>query len=107
MSMKEIEVSQLAEKIAAGYKVVDVRELNEYNEAHIPSAVHVPLQTVPDNLDAFRSEQDVFVVCQVGGRSGKACQYLIDQGVTNVVNVAGGTAGWMLVGNDVDSGTTA
>ncbi|KGA04572.1 MAG: hypothetical protein GM46_12335 [actinobacterium acAcidi] len=31
--MKEIEVSQLAEKIAAGYKVVDVRELNEYNES--------------------------------------------------------------------------
>ena len=105
--MKEIEVSQLAEKIAAGYKVVDVRELSEYNDAHIPGAVHVPLQTVPDNIEVFRSEQEVFVVCQVGGRSGKACQYLMDQGVNNVVNVAGGTAGWILLGNGVDSGTTA
>ncbi len=105
--MREIEVSQLAEKIAAGFKVVDVREMDEYAEGHIPGALHVPLQTVPYNLESFRSEQDVFVVCQVGGRSGKACQYLIDQGVTNVVNVAGGTSGWILLGNGVNSGTTA
>ena len=105
--MREIEVSQLAEKIAAGFKVVDVREVYEYTDGHIPVAIHVPLQTVPDNLESFRSEQDVFVVCQVGGRSGKACQYLIDQGITNVVNVAGGTSGWILLGNGVNSGTTA
>ncbi len=102
--MREIEASELAEKIAAGFKVVDVRELDEYNDGHIPAAIHVPLQTVPDNLESFRSEQDVFVVCQVGGRSGKACQYLIDQGVTNVVNVAGGTSGWILLGNQVIAG---
>ena len=105
--MREIEVSQLAEKIAAGFKVVDVREVDEYTDGHIPGAIHVPLQTVPDNLESFRSEQDVFVVCQVGVRSGKACQYLIDQGITNVVNVAGGTSGWILLGNGVNSGTTA
>jgi rhodanese-related sulfurtransferase len=105
--MREIEASQLAEKIAAGFKVVDVREVDEYTDGHIPGAIHVPLQTVPDNLESFRSDQDVFVVCQVGGRSGKACQYLIDQGVTNVVNVAGGTSGWILLGNGVHSGTDA
>ena len=105
--MREIEVSQLAEKIAAGFKVVDVREVDEYTDGHIPGAIHVPLQTVPDNLESFRSDQDVFVVCQVGGRSGKACQYLIDQGVTNVVNVAGVTSGWILLGNGVNSGTDA
>jgi len=105
--MREIEASQLAEKIAAGFKVVDVREEDEYTDGHIPGAIHVPLQTVPDNLESFRSDQDVFVVCQVGGRSAKACQYLIDQGVTNVVNVAGGTSGWILLGNGVNSGTDA
>jgi len=81
--------------------------VDEYTDGHIPGAIHVPLQTVPDNLESFRSDQDVFVVCQVGGRSGKACQYLIDQGVTNVVNVAGGTSGWILLGNGVNSGTDA
>jgi rhodanese-related sulfurtransferase len=105
--MREIEASQLLEKIAAGFKVVDVREVDEYTDGHIPGAIHVPLQTVPDNLESFRSDQDVYVVCQVGGRSGKACQYLIDQGVTNVVNVAGGTSGWILLGNGVNSGTDA
>ena len=81
--------------------------MDEYTDGHIPGAIHVPLQTVPDNLESFRSDQDVFVVCQVGGRSGKACQYLIDQGVTNIVNVAGGTSGWILLGNGVKSGTDA
>lgn len=105
--MREIEVSQLSEKIAAGHKVVDVRELHEYNDTRIPGAINVPLQTVPDNLQIFAGEQDVFVVCQVGARSGKACQHLIDHGVNNVVNVAGGTSGWILLGNDVDSGAIA
>lgn len=107
MSVKEIEVSELAEKIAAGCKVVDVRELDEFSSGRIPGALHVPLQTVPDNLDVFRDSNPVYVVCQVGGRSGKACQFLNDQGISNVVNVAGGTAGWILLGNPVESGTSA
>ena len=37
----------------------------------------------------------------MGGRSAKACQKLIDAGIGNVINVAGGTDAWVQAGYDV------
>jgi rhodanese-related sulfurtransferase len=36
----------------------------------------------------------VYVVCQAGGRSARACEALEDAGVTGLVNVLGGTGAW-------------
>ncbi len=105
MSVREITVQELKSAIDAGALVVDVREASEYEEGHVPSAQFVPLSTVADNLDVFRSSNEVFIVCHSGGRSMRACEFLHDQGITNVVNVIGGTSGWMSVGNTVNSGT--
>lgn len=105
MSVREITIDELKTVIAAGARVIDVREPDEYASAHVPSAQLVPLGTVPDNVDKFRSDVDVFVVCHSGGRSMRACEYLHDQGITNVVNVVGGTSGWMALGNPVETGT--
>lgn len=105
MSVREITIDELKTVIAAGARVIDVREADEYASAHVPSAQLVPLGTVPDNVDKFRSDVDVFVVCHSGGRSMRACEYLHDQGITNVVNVVGGTSGWMALGNPVETGT--
>jgi len=87
-----------------GVQVIDVREIDEYESEHIPSAKHLPLGTVPNNLDVFRSDNDVYVVCHSGGRSMRACEFLHDQGITNVVNVIGGTSGWIALGNPVATG---
>jgi rhodanese-related sulfurtransferase len=46
----------------------------------------------------------VYVVCQSGGRSGRACEFLTDAGVSNVVNVAGGTMGFAALGNPLNIG---
>lgn len=105
MSVREITIDELKTVIAAGARVIDVREADEYASAHVPSAQLVPLGTVPDNVDKFRSDVDVFVVCHSGGRSMRACECLHDQGITNVVNVVGGTSGWMALGNPVETGT--
>ena len=48
-------------------KVIDVREPDEWAEGHIPWAIHVPLGTVPDNLDKFDGTP-TYVVC--GSRAG-------------------------------------
>lgn len=103
MSIPEISVDELAEAIAAGARVVDVRETDEYLGGHIPGAVHVALGTVPDHVDAFRGDGPTYVVCKVGGRSLRACEFLADQGL-DVVNVAGGTMAWTLSGRTVVDG---
>ena len=100
----EISVTELEKLIAAGSLVIDVRETDEFAAGHVPSAISIPLSTVQDRVDEFRHQGTVYVICQVGGRSMRACQYLADFDINNLVNIAGGTTGWIALGNDVVTG---
>ena len=100
----EISVTELEKLIAAGSLVIDVREADEFAACHVPTAVSIPLSTVQDRVDEFRHQGTVYVICQVGGRSMRACQYLADFDINNLVNIAGGTTGWIALGNDVVTG---
>ncbi len=105
MSWSETTVAELS-SIPSAY-VVDVREINEYTEGHIPGAVNVPLSTLADAFESISPEQTVYVVCQLGGRSARACEFLSNIEMFNgvsFVNVVGGTAAWILEGNEVVSG---
>lgn len=102
MGFKEIQVRDLS---ALGeVPVFDVREVDEYANGHVPGAINIPLSTVPDHLDDFNVGPTVYVICQSGGRSGRACEFLSSQpGLSSVefVNIAGGTGGWILEGHEV------
>ena len=100
----EISVTELEKLIAAGSLVIDVREADEFAVGHVPSAISIPLSTLQDRVDEFRHQGTVYVICQVGGRSMRACQYLADFDINNLVNIAGGTTGWIALGNDVVTG---
>ena len=100
----EISVTELEKLIAAGSLVIDVRETDEFAAGHVPTAISIPLSTVQDRVDEFRHQGTVYVICPVGGRSMRACQYLADFDINNLVNIAGGTTGWIALGNDVVTG---
>ena len=102
MAINEISVDDLAGRLTAGSRLVDVRELVEFDQGHVPGAVHIPLATVPDNVARFRGEGPTFVICRSGARSLQACEFLTDRGV-DVMNVAGGTLAWQLSGREVES----
>lgn len=104
MSIREISVGELATILERGGVVVDVREPDEYREGHIPGARLVPLAQVPESLETFRKPVPVYVVCMTGGRSMRACEFLHEAGVTNVVNVAGGTMGYAALGHALTGG---
>ena len=101
MTIKEISVAELVTFHKHGIRVVDVRETDEYESGHVPGAVHVALSSIPEHISKFQFTEPVYLVCRSGGRSMQACEFLHDAGVTNVVNVAGGTMGWITSGNDV------
>lgn len=107
MAIPEITVDELLQLRANGeVRLVDVREIDEWIESHIESAVHVALGTVPDRLDAFGDDgaaEPTYVICKVGGRSYRACEYAAAQG-KNVVNVAGGMMAWWVGGQSAVSG---
>ena len=104
MAINEISANELTSFVENGSLVVDVREPDEYESGHIPGAILVPLSTVLSNTSEFQSDETVYVVCRSGGRSMQACEMLHEVGISNVVNVAGGTMGWISLGNEIVTG---
>ena len=93
--MKEITAKELAKKLKDGEKVsiIDVREDDEVAQGKIPGALHISLGQITERLDEIDKDQHHFMVCRSGGRSGKACAILKEQGY-DVTNVAGGMLDW-------------
>ena len=104
MAVSEISVNELTTLVENGSLVIDVREPDEYESGHIPGAILVSLSTVLSNTSEFQSDETVYVVCRSGGRSMQACEMLHEVGISNVVNVAGGTMGWISLGNEIVTG---
>jgi rhodanese-related sulfurtransferase len=103
VTVPEIDVEELAARLDSGAVLVDVRQPDEYESGHVPSARLVPLGDVPERVDAFTGHDEVLVICRTGGRSRAACEFLIEQGVP-AINVAGGTLAWLESGRDVIGG---
>lgn len=97
---QEVTIDQLEQAIAQGAYVMDVREDWEFESGHVPQAHHVPLNSIPENLSQIPKDQQVWIICQSGGRSMTAANYLEAQGF-DVVSVAGGTGGWIAAGKTV------
>jgi len=69
--------------------LIDVREKDEYQAGHIPGADNFPLSELGTTYTNLDKNQSYYVVCQAGGRSGRACEFLEGQGY-QVTNVEGG-----------------
>lgn len=105
MAVPEIDTATLAELQAGGITLLDVRNPDEYEEAHVAGAVLVPLPDLAERIDDVPDpgSAPLYVICAVGGRSRKAAEYLQTQGF-DAVNVAGGTLGWIDEGRPTVTG---
>ena len=76
--------------------LVDVREKLEWNEGHIPGAIHVPRGYLELQVEEAVPEKDKTVVlyCAGGVRSLMAGATLQQMGYKNVVSMAGGFGAW-------------
>ncbi len=99
----EITVDQLAIERERGATVIDVREVFEYIEAHVPGVRLVPLATVPASMDDLPIDETIYVICRSGVRSLSAADYLNANGFT-AISVAGGTSAWIQRGLEYETG---
>ncbi len=74
---------------------VDVREPEEWDEGHIPGALHIPLAELPDRLHELPADSDVILVCRSGARSFAATEFLLRNGHARAVNLDGGMLAWL------------
>jgi rhodanese-related sulfurtransferase len=99
----EITVDQLVIELDRGATVIDVREVDEYLDAHVPGVRLVPLGTIPDEADDLPKDDTLFVICRSGARSLQAADYLNARGHI-AISVAVGTTAWIKRGLEFDTG---
>ena len=76
--------------------IVDVREDSEWNEQHIPGAIHIPLAQLNERLSELKQYKDspVITQCKSGRRSAQALDVLKSAGFSKVYNMDGGIMAW-------------
>lgn len=95
-NIKEISVAETLEKQAQGTILIDVREDNEWNEAHASGAIHIGRGVIErDVVHQFPDkETEMILYCGGGYRSALAADNLQKMGYTNVLSMKGGWTAW-------------
>jgi rhodanese-related sulfurtransferase len=101
MNVKEIDATELANWVNTpdhGFRVIDVRQMEEIAHGTVPKAEALPLHTLPAKMHEMSREEKMVMVCRSGARSAQACMFLQQQGFSNVYNLRGGMMGWVQSG---------
>ncbi len=92
IGIKQISPKDLDDK--KGMVLLDVRTNKEYEQGHIPGAVHVPLTDLGDKIKKLKKDREIVVFCQNGNRSIWAIKRLMGMGYKNLYNLKGGFNAW-------------
>jgi hydroxyacylglutathione hydrolase len=78
------------------FQVLDVREPDEYDAGHIPSARALYVGYLPERLHELDLSRDkpVAITCAVGHRAGLGVSLLLREGFHDVRNLLGGMSAW-------------
>ena len=88
------ELKQALDNPQLGIQVLDVREPDEYQLAHINGTRLVSLSTLAQHFTELDPNQTYYMHCKAGGRSLTALQFLREQGFKNLKSVKGGITAW-------------
>ena len=104
LSISEIDVQQLALRLAQvnqPLQLIDVRERSEADLAKIEGFDLYPLsefeQWSEEMLTSLQPEAETIVLCHHGMRSAQFCQWLAMRGFSNIYNVMGGIDAYSLL----------
>jgi hydroxyacylglutathione hydrolase len=104
-STRRVSVPELQElwKQGGALQVLDVRERSEWDEGHIPGAIHVPyhdLQELPGGIDR---DAPLAVICASGERAAVAASLAQRHGAADVWHVVdGGVGTWGRAGYELE-----
>jgi molybdopterin/thiamine biosynthesis adenylyltransferase/rhodanese-related sulfurtransferase len=95
-----VELDEAREEIEGGVKLIDVREQNEWDEAHVAEATHVPQGELLERIDELAPDrsQRLLLYCRTDNRSSRSADALQDFGYENVAVIEGGIVAWQDAG---------
>jgi len=96
LNPKEITAQELKAMLEAPQPplVVDVREPFEMAYGVLPTAMPMPMNTIPYRLSELPRDRTIVAYCHLGERSWMVAQYLARQGFADVKSLAGGIEAW-------------
>lgn len=100
----EVTVNEAAALREQGAFMLDVREVYEWEEFHIPGSTLIPAGELSARLGEIPRDQPIVVVCRSGNRSAAARDVLLNAGFTQVTSMAGGVTDWKRQGFPIVSG---
>ena len=96
----EIAPAEAAREVERGALLIDVREKEDWEAAHVPGATHLRRGEVELEIEDIAPALDTPIICHCGGgsRSALVAESLQRMGYTNVRSLAGGFKAWRQAG---------
>jgi rhodanese-related sulfurtransferase len=105
--VREVTVAETQQRMSENkeVKLIDVREDNEWNEAHAAGAIHLGKGVIERDIEKTVPDKDAELILYCGGgyRSALATDSLQKMGYTNVWSMAGGWKAWKASEGEVRS----
>ncbi len=96
--IREVSVDETRAALERGRaRVIDVREDNEFEEAHIRGAEHLGKGIIERDIEDFAPDKssELILYCGGGFRAALAADALQRMGYTNIRSMAGGWRAWL------------
>ena len=99
-SIREVTPQEVSALPSGGATIVDVREASEWEQGHLPDALHISKSYVEQQIEGAIADRaaPVILYCAGGVRSLFAAQSLEQLGYTNVASMSGGFQAWKSAG---------
>ncbi|AWB82651.1 sulfurtransferase [Corynebacterium yudongzhengii] len=90
--MKQVNVTE----VPVSSQFIDVREPDEYAEAHAVGTVNIPMSELAQRTEEINPAEPVYLICRSGGRSARMAEFLEETFPdVEAINVTGGTLAWI------------
>ncbi len=96
--IKEVSIDEVIDmqKSGGNFLLIDVREDHEWQEGHVPGAIHIGRGIIERDIISKEPDKQRQIVLYCGGgyRSAMSADNLQKMGYVNILSMAGGMRGW-------------
>jgi rhodanese-related sulfurtransferase len=96
LPFRQARPAEIKQRLDAGepLRLIDVREPNEYDIAHVEEATLQPMSEIQRWWQDLPRDQELVFMCHHGARSAQVCAALHQAGFERLTNMAGGIDAW-------------
>lgn len=103
--IEETDVETVKARLDRGddFLLIDTREDREWNNGHLPGAIHIGKGVIERDIEAKvpDTDREMILYCGGGYRSALAADNLTKMGYTRAISMDGGYRGWKDAGHEI------